>query len=72
MKERNSHMNVLINQEPRELPDNATLADALRVWEPPAVFAAAVNLQFVPRTAYAQHPLNDGDRIEIIAPITGG
>ena len=72
MKERNSHMNVLINQEPRELPDHATLADALRVWEPPAVFAAAVNLQFVPRAAYAQHPLNDGDRIEIIAPITGG
>ncbi|MDO9435246.1 sulfur carrier protein ThiS [Hydrogenophaga sp.] len=65
-------MNVLINQEARELPDNATLADALRVWEPPAVFAAAVNLQFVPRTAYVQHRLNDGDRIEIIAPITGG
>ena len=65
-------MNVLINQEARELPANATLADALRVWEPPAVFAAAVNLQFVPRTAYAQHQLNDGDRIEIIAPITGG
>jgi sulfur carrier protein len=65
-------MNVIINQETRELPDGATLADALRVWEPPAVFAAAVNLQFVPRTAYAQHRLNDGDRIEIIAPITGG
>jgi sulfur carrier protein len=65
-------MNVLINHEPRELPEGATLADALRVWEPPAVFAAAVNLQFVPRTAYAQHALAEGDRIEIIAPITGG
>ncbi len=65
-------MNVLINQEPRELPEGATLADALRVWPPPAVFAAAVNLQFVPRTAYAEHRLNEGDRIEIIAPITGG
>jgi len=65
-------MNVLINQEPRELPEGATLADALRVWEPPAVFATAVNLQFVPRTAHAQHVLQEGDRIEIIAPITGG
>ena len=65
-------MNVIINQETHELPDGATLADALLVWEPPAVFAAAVNLQFVPRTGYAQHRLNDGDRIEIIAPITGG
>ncbi len=65
-------MHVFINQETRELPEGATLADALRVWDTPAVFAAAVNLQFVPRTAYAQHPLNEGDRIEIIAPITGG
>jgi sulfur carrier protein len=65
-------MNVFINNEPRELPDGATLADALRVGEPPAVFAAAVNLQFVPRSAYAQHVLCEGDRIEIIAPITGG
>ncbi len=65
-------MNVFINQESRELPDGATLADALRVWEPPAVFAAAVNLQFVPRTAYAEHRLAEGDRVEIIAPITGG
>lgn len=65
-------MNVLINHEPRELPDSATLADALRASEPPAVFAVAVNLQFVPRSSYAQHMLAEGDRIEIIAPITGG
>ena len=65
-------MNVLINHEPRELPPGATLADALSVCDPPAVFAAAVNLQFVPRSAYAQHVLHEGDRIEIIAPITGG
>lgn len=65
-------MNVLINHEPHELPDGATLADALRVCDPPAVFAAAVNLQFVPRNTYGQHVLAEGDRIEIIAPITGG
>ncbi len=65
-------MNVLINHENHELRDGATLADALRVCDPPAVFAAAVNLQFVPRSAYAQQVLTEGDRIEIIAPITGG
>ena len=65
-------MNVFINNESRELPLGATLADALRVCDPPAVFAAAVNLQFVPRNTYAQHVLAEGDRIEIIAPITGG
>ena len=34
-------MNVLINHENHELPDGATLADALRVCDPPAVFATA-------------------------------
>jgi sulfur carrier protein len=65
-------MNVLINNQPHELPAGATLADALRVCDPPAVFAAAVNLQFVPRGRYAQQTLAEGDRVEIIAPITGG
>ena len=65
-------MNVFINHEPRDLPAGATLADALRMCDPPAVFAAAINLQFVPRSSYAQQLLTEGDRIEIIAPITGG
>lgn len=65
-------MNVFINHEPRDLPAGATLADALRVCDPPAVFAAAINLQFVPRSSYAQQLLTEGDRIEIIAPINGG
>jgi sulfur carrier protein len=38
--------------------------------QPP--FAAAVNLEFVPRGQYAQRLLQDGDQIELIAPITGG
>lgn len=65
-------MNVFINHELCDLPAGATLADALRVCDPPAVFAAAINLQFVPRSNYAQQLLTEGDRIEIIAPITGG
>jgi len=35
-------------------------------------FAAAVNLQFVPKTQYASHVLQANDQIELIAPITGG
>ena len=65
-------MQVHINHQPHELPDDATLADAIAKLPVRPPFAAAVNLQFVPRTAYAQHRLGDGDRIEIIAPITGG
>jgi sulfur carrier protein len=65
-------LQVLINQAPHALPQGATLADAVTIAgiEPP--FAAAVNLQFVPRGQYAQHILNNNDKIELISPITGG
>ena len=65
-------LQVLINQAPHTLPQGATLADAvvLAGIQPP--FAAAVNLQFVPRGQYAQHALRDHDKIELISPITGG
>ena len=65
-------MQVVINHQPHELPAGATLADAIRVLQPQPPFAAALNLQFVPRGAYAQQALQAGDRIEIIAPVTGG
>ena len=65
-------LNLLINQKPYQLPAGATLADAVAIAGVRAPFAAAVNLQFVPRTQYAQHTLNDNDQIELIAPITGG
>jgi sulfur carrier protein len=65
-------MHIHINQEPHELPDGASLADAIALRQPRPPFAAAVNLQFVPRASYAQHRLQEGDRLEIIAPITGG
>ena len=63
---------VLINQAPHDLPANATLADALQRVGIAPPFAAAVNLQFVPKTQYACHVLHPNDQIELIAPITGG
>jgi len=63
---------VRINQVPHELPEGSSLADAIaRVGIRPP-FAAAVNLQFVPRQKYPQHLLQNDDQIELIAPITGG
>lgn len=63
---------VLINQAPYQLPTGATLADAVALAQVQAPFAAAVNLQFVPRGQYAMHRLAHHDRIELISPITGG
>jgi sulfur carrier protein len=65
-------MKVHINNQAHELPTGATLADAVAVLQPPAPFAAAVNMNFVPNTRYHDTLLLDGDRIDVIAPVTGG
>ena len=65
-------LQVLINQAPHTLPQGATLADAVALAGIQPPFAAAVNLQFVPRGQYAQHALTNHDKIELISPITGG
>jgi sulfur carrier protein len=65
-------MKVFINKNPFEIADGAVLADAIAAIGAKPPFAAAVNLQFIPNTQYAQHPLQDQDRIEIISPVTGG
>ena len=65
-------LTVLINNTPSELPGNATLADAVTQFGIKPPFAAAINLQFVPNTRYHQTPLREADRIDLIAPVTGG
>ncbi len=37
-----------------------------------AVVATALNEGFVPRDARAATTLNDGDRLEVVAPLQGG
>lgn len=65
-------LNLLINQKPHQLPAGATLADAVALLGLHMPFAAAVNLQFVPRSQHAQHVLQDQDQVELITPVTGG
>lgn len=61
-----------INQQPCCLPQGATLADAIAQVGIQPPFAAAINLEFVPKGQYARRLLAEGDQIELIAPITGG
>ena len=65
-------MKICINNHPHELPDGATVADAVAAIAARPPFAVAVNTTFVPNTRYAAHPLQPGDRVEIISPVTGG
>ena len=38
----------------------------------PESFAIAVNEAFVPRSAYADTTINEGDRVELVVPMQGG
>ena len=65
-------MKVTLNGQSAELPEGARVSDAIAHLAPTPPFAVAVNLQFVPQSAWASQPLRAGDQIEIIAPVTGG
>lgn len=68
----NEPMNVFINQVQHELEAGTSVADVISLLQARPPFAAAVNLRFVPNTQYTQTLLQPDDRIEIIAPVTGG
>jgi sulfur carrier protein len=64
---------VKLNGEPRELPDGATLAEAVaQVTDLATGVAAAVNGDVVPRGAWAAMPLRDGDQVEVVTAVQGG
>ena len=54
--------------------DAATLQALLlaRDYDLKNAFACAINSQFVPRPQWAERSLQNGDRIDIVTPITGG
>ena len=64
-------MQLVINGETRTVTA-ATLADLLAELGQTGTVATAVNEGFVPATARTKHTLQDGDRVEILAPMQGG
>lgn len=65
-------MRVVVNQIEQELPESSTIKDVLALIAAKPPYAVAVNLQFVPKTKHAEHQLQEGDEVEVIAPVTGG
>lgn len=63
---------VRLNGEPRELPEGATMAQAVAELTPAAGVAAAVNGDVVPRGAWAATLLRDGDQVEVVTAVQGG
>jgi sulfur carrier protein len=68
-------MNVLLNGEPRELEDGATVESALGALDVPGGVrgvAVAVDAEVVPRGEWARTHLHEGARVEILRAIQGG
>jgi sulfur carrier protein len=64
---------IHVNGEARDWRSGATVADLLRELEVKAErVAVELNLEILDRGAFAQRPLQDGDRVEILGFIGGG
>ncbi|MEM9125560.1 MAG: sulfur carrier protein ThiS [Pseudomonadota bacterium] len=64
-------MKIEINGETRELCAK-TLSDLLTECGFTGRVATAVNEEFVPSSMRIAHMLQDGDRVEVLAPMQGG
>lgn len=68
-----ARLTLTVNGEPRDVPAPMTVAGLL-AWlglEPRRI-AVERNLEIVPKSLYADTPLADGDRIEIVQFVGGG
>jgi sulfur carrier protein len=68
-------MRVVLNGEPRELRDGATVADAVDASGAPesrAGVAVAVEGEVVPRGRWDSEPLGDGQHVEVLQAVQGG
>ena len=64
---------VKLNGEPRELPDGATMAEAVaELTAATTGVAAAVNGDVIPRSAWTGTLLRDGDQVEVVTAVQGG
>ena len=65
-------MRIVVNGEPRETAAN-TLQELLEECGYLGThFATAVNEEFVHKQQRTTHVLNQGDRVEVVAPMEGG
>ncbi|MFC4907795.1 sulfur carrier protein ThiS [Actinomadura gamaensis] len=66
-------MKITLNGEPRDVPEDASVADAVAaVTAAPSGVAAALNDEVVARSAWAATRLNEADRLEVLTAVQGG
>lgn len=66
-------MKIELNGQARQLDHGATVSTLLAIEGlQERRVAVEVNGEIVPRTQHAAHPLQDGDRVEIVHALGGG
>jgi sulfur carrier protein len=66
-------MQVTLNGQPETLDSATTLGQLLsRLELEPIRVAVEINEDLVPRRSFAQTPIRDGDRVEIVTLVGGG
>ncbi|MFU1479143.1 sulfur carrier protein ThiS [Roseovarius sp. C7] len=65
-------MKLIVNASPREVQASTLDAALGELGFEPQATATALNGAFIPRDARAETVLNDGDRLEVLAPMQGG
>lgn len=66
-------MEIIVNGEVRPVADGYTAAELVsEMGLEGRRIAMEVNLEIVPRSAYAAHSFQPGDRIEIVHAVGGG
>lgn len=66
-------MKLVLNGQPREAPDLATVAD-LAAWLALPAFGSAIELngEVIRRADHGATPLKEGDRLEVVRLVGGG
>ncbi len=66
-------MKISVNGEVRSIPQAMGVDQLLEHlgYQPKAV-AVAINMEFIPSTAYTNTQLHESDEVEILAPMSGG
>lgn len=66
-------MQIIYNGEPRDVPDDLTVAQFVATLQiPTRAIAVELNLEVVPRAKHAQQRLAPGDRVEVVTLVGGG
>lgn len=68
-----NNITVSVNGDLLKIPTATSLLDAMAQWQfTDAKCAVAINGEFIPRATYENTTLNDGDEVDIVAPVGGG